>query len=369
MASISFPKKKMTLCDIIIPIWNEPERTQRCLESLLAGTEEQIRLLLIDNGSDRPTRDLLERFRSQSRFPVEILRNEINLGFIKAVNQGIQAARSPWVCLLNNDTVLTQGWLTEMLQVAGLDSRIGLINPTSNSLGFHAGPRPLQDYAAGLRSQSGKWTELSIALGFCLLAQRSLFEKVGLLDESFGMGNFDDDDLSRRVKALGLLCVRACGAYVYHEEKVSFRNLPGWRKDFKKNQRRFEEKWGRRLRILWAVQANHSTTVQLQARAAVELARQGHWVTLIVGKSDLPAEVFTQAQINRLDRPQKGWRLRATWRLLIKRKKPFDLVIAYDPAWAVWVLRLRKFHKAKILSSPTHQEISDQCQILSHSPR
>ena len=365
MASTSSPDP---ICDIVIPIWNEPERTLRCLESLLAKTEEPVRLLLIDNGSNRPTQDLLERFRNQSRLPVEILRNETNLGFIKAVNQGIRAGRSPWVCLLNNDTVLTRGWLTEMLQVGGSDPRIGLINPTSNSLGFHADQTPLEDYAASLRSQSGKRTELSIALGFCLLVRRSLLEQVGLLDESFGMGNFDDDDLSRRVKALGLICVRACGAYVYHEEKVSFRNLPSWEREFEQNRRRFEEKWGRRLRILWSVEGENTPTVQVQTNAAVELARQGHWVTLIAGKSSLPAEIFTQAQISQLDRPPKGWRLRATWRLITKRKKPFDLVIAYDPAWATWVRRLHGFHRAKLLSSPTDKEILDQCRILSHSP-
>ncbi len=358
----------MSICDVVIPIWNEPGRTQRCLESLLATTGEPIRLILIDNGSSQPTQDLLERFRSQSRFPVEILRNEINLGFIKAVNQGIRAARSPWICLLNNDTILTQDWLAEMLKVGEADPRIGLINPTSNSLGFHTDPASLKDYAAGLRSQSGRWTELSVALGFCLLARRSLFGQVGLLDESFGMGNFDDDDLSRRVRAHGLLCVRACGGYVYHEEKVSFRNLPGWEKTFEQNRRRFEEKWGRRLRILWAVRGGDPPAIQVQARAAAELARQGHWITLLAKKSDLPAEVLTQAQINRWDMPERSWRFRATWRLLTKRKKPFDLVIAYDPDWLGWVRRLRSLHRANLLSSPTDQEILDQCRILSRSP-
>ena len=169
MASISFPEP---ICDIVIPIWNQPELTQRCLESITACTAEPVRLLLIDNGSEPPTRDLLDRFRAEGRIPTEILRNTANLGFIKAVNQGIRSARAPWVCLLNNDTLVTQSWLTELLKVAQADPRIGLVNPTSNSLGFQPGKLSPEEYAAGLRRESGRWTELSIALGFCLHAQR-----------------------------------------------------------------------------------------------------------------------------------------------------------------------------------------------------
>ncbi len=49
------------VCDIIIPIWNQPELTAACLRSLAACTPEPVRLILVDNGSDAPTRELLER--------------------------------------------------------------------------------------------------------------------------------------------------------------------------------------------------------------------------------------------------------------------------------------------------------------------
>jgi GT2 family glycosyltransferase len=121
------------LCDVIIPIWNQPEMTKRCLDSVLAATAESVRLILVDNGSEPSTQDWLRQFAAQSTVPAELIRNRENLGFIKAVNQGIRAARAPWVCLLNNDTVVTSGWLTEMIRVAESDPKIGLVNPTSNS--------------------------------------------------------------------------------------------------------------------------------------------------------------------------------------------------------------------------------------------
>ena len=350
------------LCDIIVPIWNQPELTRRCLESVLAHTAEPVRLLLVDNGSEIPTRDLLDRFRAEHPGRVEILRNDENLGFIKAVNQGIRSATAPWVCLLNNDTRVTAGWLSEMIRVAS-EPKIGLVNPTSNSLGFHLGNSSPEEYAAGLRSQTGRWTELTVALGFCLLARHSLFDTIGLLDESYGMGNFDDDDLSRRVRRAGLTCARACASYVYHEEKASFRHLPGWKAEFAENRRRFEAKWGRRLRILWALPGTPPGWERTIGRTALELAKQGHWICFI-SPEGLPPSIASQAQVSLL--PARGrWRPRALWRLVAKRKKPFQVVVTSDPAWARWVKASRWLHGARLFFNPTELEILEQCRTLS----
>ncbi len=354
-------------CDIIIPIWNQLELTKRCLESVLASTEEPIRLILVDNGSQPPTRRALDQFQAESRLPTQIIRNDSNLGFIRASNQGLRCSRGPWVCLLNNDTIVTPGWLTEMLKVARSDPKIGLVNPTSNSLGFHPGKTPLADYAAGLKAESGRWTELSTALGFCLLARRSLFERIGFLDESFGMGNFDDDDLSRRARDEGLTCARACAAYVHHDEKASFRLLPGWKRDFEANRRRFEQRWGRRLRILWAPLPAPSSPAPIPVPQVLQLLEQGHWFCFVGPPEALPREIASHAQVSRLDATPLNWRRRALLRLLWKRKKPYDLVISQDPAWSGWVTRLKGLHRARLLEQPTAQEVLSQCRTLSRS--
>ncbi len=354
------------LCDIIIPIWNQPELTKRCLESVAASTR-QVRLILVDNGSRPPTRELLERFAREGGLPARILRNERNLGFIRAANQGIRAATSPWVCLLNNDTVVTQGWLQEMIRVAQANPKIGLLNPTSNSLGFDAGRMPLDEFARGLKAQSGQWAELSVALGFCLLARRDLFDRIGLLDESFGMGNFDDDDLSRRARQAGLLSARACAAYVYHEEKASFRRLPGWEKEFERNRRRFEQKWGRRLRILWVMPGAPGDGATAVGRVALDLAKQGHWICFASPPGRLPEEVLRHAQISRLPVKEGGWRLKLFLRLLAKRKKPFQLVVTYDAAWASGLQRWRWILPAQILVNPSPEQVAEACQRPSRS--
>lgn len=352
------------LCDIVIPIWNQPERTHRCLESILAETTEPVRLILIDNGSESPTRELLDRFQVTSRYPVQIIRNKENLGFIRGVNQGIRASNAPWICLLNNDTVVSPGWMTELLRVGQGNPSIGLINPTSNSLGFNAGTTPLADYARLLKSASGTWTELTTALGFCLFSRRSLYDQVGLLDESFGMGYFDDDDLSRRVRKTGLLCVRACASYVYHEEQVSFKELPGWQKTFEENRSKFQERWGRPLRILWAMPSANPQSMEIAARRA----KEGHWVTFITPDSVSAAPWPSQAQVSRMELPAAGWKGRTLWKLIIRRKKPFDLLVSEEPSVSRWARRLIWLHHARILNEPDEKDLIEQCRKLSLSP-
>lgn len=348
------------LCDIVVPIWNLPELTGRCLESIHRCTAVPVRLILIDNGSDVATQTLLKKFQTQSGLPVQIIRNEENLGFIRAVNQGIQAAGAPWICLLNNDTVVTSGWLEEMIRVAQSDPTIGLVNPTSNCLGYPARGVPPEEIARRLSGEKGGSALLSTALGFCLLASRTLFDRIGLLDEQFGMGNFDDDDLTRRARQAGLRPVRALASYVHHEEKASFKRLTGAEKAFEKNRIHFEEKWGRRLRILWGP--------DVSTHALAALAEAGHWVCIVSPRNGRTKERLELPQLSYLEYAPCFWRSRAIWRLIAKRKKPFDLVVSHDPVWSQWVRRFRIFHQARLLDHPTESELLQQCKTLSQSP-
>ena len=344
------------LCDIVIPIWNEKERTRLCLESVLRNTDLPVRLLLIDNGSEPPTRDWLRQFSGSSPVPAEILRNAQNLGFIKAVNQGILAAGSPWICLLNNDTIVTAGWLAEMIRTAESDPKIGLVNPTSNCLGYPSQGRSPEEIARLLSGQRGKSAPLTTALGFCLLARRELFDRIGLLDERFGMGNFDDDDLTLRVREIGLRPVRAAAAYVHHEGKVSFKKIAGWKEAFKKNKILFEQKWGRRLRILWGPGVPAGVSLETIAGA-------GHWVCVVGPRGTGPK--VNHAQVDYLEYPDRCWRPKATWRLIARRRKPFDLVVSHDPGWSRWVRRFQGLHRARLLSNPTENDLLkhlEQCR-------
>ena len=156
-------------CDIIIPVWNQRAVTEECARSILENTAGDYRIIVIDNASADETRQYLERLVSERSSRVMLIRNAVNEGFIKAVNKGIEASAAEYVCLLNNDTLVFDGWLTEMIKVAQADKTIGIVNPSSNNLGQRpAEGEALHDYAAKLRPLSGRSVELGSAIGFCM---------------------------------------------------------------------------------------------------------------------------------------------------------------------------------------------------------
>lgn len=363
-------------CEIIIPIWNQPVLTRRCLDSVRATTQDY-RLILVDNGSEAPTRQLLDETAQADPHRVQIIRNAENLGFIKAVNQGLRASTAPSVCLLNNDTVTTPGWLKEMIRVTEQDPAIGLVNPSSNTLGYRpAQPTPdgILAYAETLAASRGQTREIAMAVGFCLLIKRAVVEAIGLLDERYGMGNFEDADFSLRAQAAGYRSVQAVGAYVYHEEKASFKHQAGWQTAFQANQRLFAQEWGRALRIVWEHHAPAPSLEPAWTQAVVRLLRRGHqfWISGAAHESDTASgtvtpEILGYTSVSPLTTGRR-WRWACLWYVMKRRKKPVDLVICHDRSLARWLHRLRPWHRATILARPTPEELEAACHRLSHSP-
>jgi GT2 family glycosyltransferase len=75
---------------------------------------------------------------------------------------------------------------------------------------------------------------------------RSTWERVGPLDEAFGIGFFEDDDYCRRVEAAGLRVACADDVFVHHHLSASFDALKAERKRelFERNKAIYEAKWG-----------------------------------------------------------------------------------------------------------------------------
>ena len=99
-------------CSVIIPVWNRCELTRDCIEALTKTTEGlSWELIVVDNHSTDGTGAFLSALEGD----VQIIRNQENLGFARACNQGAQAARGKYVVFLNNDTVPLQGWLSALV--------------------------------------------------------------------------------------------------------------------------------------------------------------------------------------------------------------------------------------------------------------
>jgi GT2 family glycosyltransferase len=185
---------------------------------------------------------------------VVVLRNAENRGFAAGCNQALAQARGAYLVLLNNDTIVTAGWLDGLVRhaLAGWP-RVGLVGPVSNAT---AVPQEVEvDYTdlAGIdpfaarraRDDAGRALAVQRVTGFCLLLRRDVWQKVGGLDERFGLGFFEDDDLGVRVRRAGHELVVALAVFVHHFGSRTFRGLglDPYRR-LQENFELFKEKWG-----------------------------------------------------------------------------------------------------------------------------
>ncbi len=123
------------LASIIIPCWNQLEFTRLCLAALVRHTRPPWELLVIDNGSTDGTGSYLSGVRDVAPVPVTLISNSKNIGFPAAINQGLRAARGDYLVLLNNDAVVTDGWLDQLIAL----TEVGNGNPKNGPRGGSRG--------------------------------------------------------------------------------------------------------------------------------------------------------------------------------------------------------------------------------------
>ena len=333
-------------CDIIIPVWNQISYTKDCVDSILNNTANvDYRIVIIDNASNDETRRWLEDLKEAAAGRVLLIRNETNLGFVKAVNQGIAASNAPYVCLLNNDTLVARDWLKEMIAIAGSADDIGIVNPSSNNLGQKpAAGESLEVYAGEIAKEAGQYIELGAAVGFCMLIKRRLFERIGLLDEIYGMGNFEDTDFSRRAVQAGYRCVRACGAYVYHRENTSFNKIRTFDDDFKRNREIYEFRWGHPKRIAYILDKVDANILKKTNSDSMNLARNGNWIWYFA-KDPIVMPRHSNVIIKYF--PDRWFYPKVILNIL-KKKKKFNEIVVGDEKIGKILSGLTFVHKAAI---------------------
>ena len=242
------------LASIIIPCFNQREFTRTCVAALMKYTRQPWELIAIDNGSSDGTAAYFEGVSDATNHRVEIISNRENLGFPAACNQGLRAARGEYVVLLNNDAVVTNAWLDQLIALAKSDPKIGLVGPMSNCA---TPPQLVEDvpyrdldgmhrFATKYRVlHRGTWFTTQKLSGFCLLIKRGVFDAIGELDEQFGLGMFDDDDLCLRARRAGFDLAVAHDLFVHH---FGSRTFAGEGIDaeslLRENGKRFRAKWG-----------------------------------------------------------------------------------------------------------------------------
>jgi GT2 family glycosyltransferase/glycosyltransferase involved in cell wall biosynthesis/tetratricopeptide (TPR) repeat protein len=237
---------------IVIVTCNELKYTRECIESVRKHTPEPHEVIFVDNASTDGTVKWLRRI-AQENNNCKILENTKNLGFTKGCNQGIEASSGEYILLLNNDVVVTENWLSGMLECLNSAPDTGIVGPMTNNI---SGPQKvsdadyktmdrMHDYAKSFRERY-RYRRILFrrVAGFCMLFRRQLVDKIGLLDESFGKDNFEDDDYCLRATLAGCRNLIAGDVFIHHLENRSFiGNRIDYASSMAINKKIFDEKW------------------------------------------------------------------------------------------------------------------------------
>jgi len=244
-----FPK-----ISIVLITFNNLEYTKSCVESIFSYSRyPNLQLILVDNHSQDGTIEYLREL--QSRKPdVQVIFNEENKGFAGGNNVGLKVADGEYIVFLNNDTVVTTDWLYVLMSILQKNPRLGIIGPVSNAVWnvqkiqtTYQTMVEMHQWAEDYTSQQPDDYRAVNMLGFfCLMTKREVINKVGLLDENYGVGMFEDDDYCRRVKEAGYELGYTKKVFIHHEGSASFGQLSSREHDaiWKKNRAYFESKWG-----------------------------------------------------------------------------------------------------------------------------
>jgi len=240
---------------IVIAVCNLLGFTRLCVDYIMKNTTTPYELVIVDNGSTDGTREYFAEISKQ--VDVKYLRNDTNLGPIIAINQGIRASKYEYICQIHNDVVIFEyGWLDKIVTAMQADQGIGIA--------CLAGRKNIRK-DAGCDENTLKHNLLSIGLnppmtetvadvavvdGLCFVFERGLIEKIGFLDEIYGMMHFYDMDFSLasikagyRNVAINVLAFHVGNGGTTRRSDFYKNMVPNDLKLYSKNSAIFQKKW------------------------------------------------------------------------------------------------------------------------------
>jgi len=217
------------IVSVVVVSWNGAEYLKGCLDALLDQDYADLEVIVVDNASSDGSDSLVEE-----HYPdVRLIRNERNLGFATGNNVGLRVTRGELVVLLNQDTVVQPNWL-ETLVGAFDDDAVGvagckIIHPDDRTIehagGYFTWPLGLAFHHGDGEEDQGQYDELrevEYVTAAAMAIRRSVLQRVGLLDEGFYPGYFEDLDFCRRARETGFRIVYVPRAVVIHHRSSSF---------------------------------------------------------------------------------------------------------------------------------------------------
>ena len=235
----AIPKHPHLARSILIPVFNSPEDTRRCLSSVLSTMAPDDELIIVDDSSENKTKKICQEFSADSR--VRLFRNQNNQGYSKSANLAFSLAAHKHVVLLNSDTIVSAGWLDKLQKHLLHDPNLAAVGAVSNnaqaqSIPYHISGDDLEDdqVTSFVKPQLlneflhiwSQGTELLWAEslnGFCMMFNSESVIEIGLFDtDAFPRGYGEELDWCIRAIDAGYSLGVALDTYVYHAKGKSF---------------------------------------------------------------------------------------------------------------------------------------------------
>lgn len=257
-ASIEIPASHNPLVTVIIPIYGKIDYTLRCLASISTNPPKvAFEVIVVNDCSPDNSAEMLANVKD-----IRLIHNEENQGFIRSCNFGADAARGEYLYFLNNDTVVTHGWMDELwrtfqeLPGTGLagskliypDGRLqeagGIIWQDGSAWNFGRNQDPSQPIFNYAR-------EVDYCSGASIMVPRTLFEELGGFDEHYLPAYCEDSDLALKIRDKGYRVIyQPLSTVIHYEGVTSGTDTSQGTKAYQvENMKKIYERWESRLQI------------------------------------------------------------------------------------------------------------------------
>ncbi|RYG90484.1 glycosyltransferase [Loktanella sp. IMCC34160] len=226
---------------IVVPVYNAFDLLPDTLNRLIAHTDVEAQLLVIEDKSTDPRvlpflRGWLETVPPDWTGRVELIENRKNRGFIGSVNKGLARAveRGGHAILVNSDALVPAGWASRLLAPFGAAASVATVTPFSNDAEIFTVPiicqrntvtsAQVDEIDAVARSVDGQAALLEVptGVGFCMAISASWLARIPSLDDVFGRGYGEEVDWCQRARSMGGIHVVAPDLFVGHVGGESF---------------------------------------------------------------------------------------------------------------------------------------------------